>query len=240
MTGRGPEIVDLPGGPSLRLRSGGPRAGGDTAVLLFGGSSRRDVAGAWSPTAEWLARRIARRRPELLVAETRYRHGSWRRSAEASRDGETACRALEGSGVERIALIGFSLGGAVAAVTGRRDAVAGVIGLAAWLPPSVDLGGLGSRPLRLIHGTADAGVPGLPGVSPEVSERAVARARSSGVDAQLTLIPGGVHGVALRAPWGGTLPLPRAGRWGRLVDRALDELLSGPGRTTAGSASRAA
>jgi hypothetical protein len=41
-----------------------------------------------------------------------------------------------------------------------------------------------------------------------------------GADARYTLIPGAVHGVALRAPWG-LLPLPRAERWAELVEREL-------------------
>lgn len=218
MTSRGPSVVDLPGGPSLRMRGG---TGSGPTVLIFGGTTRRDGPGVWSPTGEWLARRLAARHRDLRVAEVRYRHGSWRRLPAAIEDGLAAVRALEGDGAGSIVALGFSLGGAVAVGSARRPSVTGVIGLAPWLPPSLELRHLAGRPLRLLHGTLDGGGHGLPGVPIEASESAVERARAVGVDAQLTLVGGGVHGLALRAPWGGVVRLPRAGRWARLVDDRL-------------------
>jgi len=73
----------------------------------------------------------------------------------------------------------------------------------------------------VLHGTLDRWLPGIPGVSPASSRRGFERARALGVEGEYSLIPGAVHGVALRAHWGRAVPLPRAGTWARLV---ADEL----------------
>lgn len=204
-------------------------------MVLFGGSTHRDVAGRWSPTAEWLAHRLAARRAGATrIVEVRYRHRSWQRLEAGIADGRLALEALRAMGSPARVAVGFSLGGAVAVSVADDPAIAGVVGLAAWLPPRVDLRRLEGRRLRLLHGTLDARSPGLPGVPAEVSEWALGRARALGLDAGYTSIPGGVHGLALRAPWGGLIPLPRAGRWARLAGREIDAMLAprpagGPG-----------
>jgi acetyl esterase/lipase len=72
----------------------------------------------------------------------------------------------------------------------------------------------------VLHGSLDRWLPGIPGVSPASSRRGFERAVALGVEGEYTIIPGAVHGLALRA--GGRLvALPRAGRWLRLV---ADEL----------------
>ena len=43
-----------------------------------------------------------------------------------------------------------------------------------------------------------------------------------GIDGEYRLLPGAVHGMALRAHWGRPLPLPRAGAWARCVARELE------------------
>lgn len=208
----------MPGGPSLRLSG----AGDGPVVVLFGGSSARDVPGVWSPTTEWLARRLIRRRPGLRAVEVRYRHSSWRRLGEGVADGAAALESVQDRlAPERIVLVGFSFGGAVAVSLADRPRVAGVVGLAAWLPGGLDLATLRGRWLRLLHGTLDGGLPGIPGVSPSISREALGRARRLGIDAELTLIPGGLHGLAVRSPWGAAIGLPRAHRWLGLVDHAL-------------------
>jgi hypothetical protein len=54
-----------------------------------------------------------------------------------------------------------------------------------------------------------------------VSRRGFERARAVGAEGTYTVIPGAVHGLALRAPWGGLVRLPRAGRWAELVEQEL-------------------
>jgi hypothetical protein len=50
-----------------------------------------------------------------------------------------------------------------------------------------------------------------------------------GVEGDYTLIPGAVHGVALRAHWGRPVPLPRAGTWARLVADELSRFQASAG-----------
>jgi dienelactone hydrolase len=212
--------VALPGGAALRVRGGAGDAGAPS-LLLLGGSTHRDGAGTWSATAEWLARRIARDHPEWAFAEVRYRFGSRRRLDAAAEDGHAAIRALESMDRPPGALVGFSLGGRIAVALAGADSVRTVVGLAAWLPDGVDLRPLIGRRLHLAHGTLDRALPGVPGVSPSISRAAAARAEALGVPTRLTMIAGGVHGVAARGRWSGLLPLPRAGRWAQVVTDAV-------------------
>ncbi len=46
-------------------------------------------------------------------------------------------------------------------------------------------------------------------------------ARARGIDAERTIIPGAIHPIALRTPWGRTVPMPRAGRWADIVTEEL-------------------
>jgi hypothetical protein len=81
---------------------------------------------------------------------------------------------------------------------------------------------LRGRRLAVLQGSLDRPLPGIPGVSPTSSRRGFERARALGVDGDYTLIPGAVHGVAVRAPGGRLLPLPRARVWSRLVAHELN------------------
>jgi hypothetical protein len=83
------------------------------------------------------------------------------------------------------------------------------------------LDALQSRRLDVVHGSLDRWLPGIPGVSPALSRRGFDRARSLGVEGNYELIPGALHAVALRAPGGRLLPLPRAHAWGQCVAAQL-------------------
>ena len=98
-----------------------------------------------------------------------------------------------------------------------EPSVEGVLGLAPWIPDRLSVEPLRGKRLRVVHGSLDRALPGVPGVSPELARRGFERARALGVDGEFTVIRGAVHGVALRAPWGALVPLPRAGRWLELV-----------------------
>ena len=50
-------------------------------------------------------------------------------------------------------------------------------------------------------------------MSPALSRRGYERARAAGVDGSYELIPGALHAIALRAPTGRPVPLPRARAW---------------------------
>jgi hypothetical protein len=108
------------------------------------------------------------------------------------------------------------MGGAVAVKSADEATVDGVLGLAPWLPDRLSLAPLRGKRLDVLHGQLDRWLPGIPGVSTSSSRRGFERARALGVEGSYELIPGAVHGLALRSPLG-VVPLPRAGRWARLV-----------------------
>ena len=196
------------------------RLGPDAVVLVNGGQSA-EAPGTWSATLEWLVGRVAARLPQLAFLEVRYRVKSWRRLDLCAEDAAAALEHLRERGVDRCALVGFSMGGAVSVLAASHERVHSVVGLAPWLPERLSLEPLVGKRLAIIHGALDRGVAWIPGVTASSSRAAFGRAREAGVgDAEYTLVPGGVHGTALRTPWG-LSPLPRAGRWAELLTREL-------------------
>jgi len=179
------------------------------------GGQSAEVAGTWSASVEWLVAKLTARLPEVRFAELRYRVKSWRRLSWCVEDARAA---IEAAGSERTVLLGFSMGGAVAIEAASEPSVETVVGLAPWIPPQLPLEGLRGRRFSIIHGTLDRYFPGIPGVSPRHSRAGFERARALGVEGEYTLIPGAVHGIAVR-PFGlGLVPLPRAKRWIELVE----------------------
>lgn len=209
-------VTQLPTGAELRVTGTGP-----LAVVCVDGGTRDPVPGTWSASVEWLVRRLALHFPALRLAEVRYRVKSWQRLDLCEADTRAALHAVDR---QRALVLGFSMGGAVGVRVADDERVVGVVGVNAWLPDALDLSPLRGKPLSLIHGSLDRSLPGIPGVSPELSRRAVERARDIGVEATHGLVPGALHAVALRAPWGAALPAPRAGRVAELVGRELYRL----------------
>jgi dienelactone hydrolase len=183
-------------------------------VLCVNGGQRAAVEGTWSATLEWLVRRLAPRFAGLRFAELRYHIKSWERLDSCIDDARAALRELA---AERTLLVGFSMGGAVSSVAAGEQSVQAVVGLAPWLPHELQLDALKGKRLRVIHGSLDRALPGIPGVSPESSRAGFERALRAGAHGDYTLLRGAVHGLALRAPWGRPVPLPRANDWARLV-----------------------
>ena len=181
------------------------------------GGSGRDVPGTWSPSVEYVVRRLAPRFPGVGFAEVRYRIKSWNRLEMCTEDCREAVSAALGAGARRILLLGYSMGGAVAIRAAADPPVETVVGLAPWIPERLPLSTLRGRRLVVFHGALDRYLPGLPGVSPANSRRGFERARAAGVDGTYALIAGAVHPIALRAPWGGLVPVSRARRWAELV-----------------------
>lgn len=186
----------------------------EAAVVCVNGGQGGEVEGTWSASLEWLVRRLAPRFPELAFAEVRYRVKSWNRLDWCVEDARAAIREI---GAPRTLLLGFSMGGAVAVRAADEPSVDAVVGLAPWLPERLRLDPLRGRRFRVIHGMLDRSLPGIPGVSPASSRRGFERARALGVDGEYTLIPGALHGIALRAHWGRPVALPRAHTWARLA-----------------------
>ena len=188
------------------------------AVVCVSGGQQREVDGTWSATVEWLVERLAPRLPELGFAEVRYRVKSWRRLESCVEDARAAVYEV---GAPRVALLGFSMGGAVAVSIAREPLVEEVVGLAPWLPDELDVSTRRGKRLTVIHGALDRWLPGIPGVSASHSRKGFDRARERGAEGRYVLVPGAFHGIAVRAPWGGLVALPRADRWAALVEKEL-------------------
>jgi dienelactone hydrolase len=192
------------------------------AVVCVNGGQRALVEGTWSATLEWLVGRLAPRFPELAFVEVRYRIKSWERLGDCIEDARAA---IDAAGSDRVCLFGFSMGGAVSIGAADDPRVREVIGLAPWIPERLGVATLHGKRLTVIHGALDRWLPGIPGVSPAGSRAGFERALAAGADGTYTLVPGAVHGVALRAPWGVT-PLPRARRWLQLAGAELERFQS--------------
>jgi dienelactone hydrolase len=172
------------------------------------------VEGTWSATLEWLVRRLAPQFPELAFAEVRYRIKSWNKLDWCIDDAQAAIAEV---GARRTLLLGFSMGGAVSARAADAPSVDTVLGLAPWLPDQLPLGALRGKRLRVLHGSLDRALPGIPGVAPSLSRRGFERALALGAEGEYSLIRGGLHGTAVRRPSGRLVALPRASKWASLV-----------------------
>ena len=192
--------------------------GAPRAVVCVNGGTAAEVPGTWSASVEWLVDALGPRFPGLSFLEVRYRLKSWRRLELCIEDAQAAITATE---AEEVALLGFSMGGAVSVHVAGDARVSTVIALAPWLYDQLDVAPLDGRRFAILHGALDRGLPGIPGVAPELSLRGFERARARGVDASRTIIRGAIHPIALRAPWGKTVPMPRARRWAGLVGEEL-------------------
>ncbi|HXH87129.1 MAG TPA: hypothetical protein VNI55_00785 [Gaiellaceae bacterium] len=192
--------------------------GARRAVVCVNGGTAAEVPGTWSASIEWLVDSLSPRFPGLSFLEVRYRIKSWRQIEMCIDDARAA---IEASEADEVALLGFSMGGAVSVHAAADPRVSTVIALAPWFYDGLDVSPLDGRRLAVLHGSLDRGLPGIPGVAPELSLRGYERARARGVEATRTIIPGAIHPIALRTPWGGTVPMPRARRWAGLVAEEL-------------------
>ena len=186
------------------------------------GGTSAEVEGTWSASVEWLVQRLAARFPELGFLEVRYRIKSWRRLDLCVEDAAAAIESARASGAEELALLGFSMGGAVAVKNAAAAGVELVAGVNPWLPRELELAVLRGRRLAIAHGSLDAPLPLIPGVSPSSSLAAAERARALGVDVERVVVPFGFHAVALRRRDDGLFPLPGAGRYADVVGDELE------------------
>jgi dienelactone hydrolase len=193
----------------------------ERTVVLVNGGQRALVPGTWSATLEWLTRELAPRFPRLGFVEVRYRTKSWQQLDACIADAVAAVALAVSDGASRCALLGFSMGGAVSSQAVGHEAVTTMIGLAPWFPDRLGVQALAGKRLAVFHGGLDRYLPGIPGVSPVNSRAGFDRALAVGAEGDYTLIEGGVHGVAVRAPWG-LLALPRARTWRRLIAAEIE------------------
>jgi pimeloyl-ACP methyl ester carboxylesterase len=206
-------VVELATGAEMRRTGVGP-----TAVVCVNGGQAAEVEGTWSASLEWLVERLAPRLPALAFVEVRYRIKSWKRLDDCVADARAAIRAV---GAERTLLLGFSMGGAVSISAADEPSVIGVLGLAPWIPDRLSVEPIRGKRLDVLHGSLDRWLPGIPGVSPVLSRRGFDRALVAGATGTYELIPGALHGIALRAHWGKPVPLPRAREWERRIAAQL-------------------
>jgi dienelactone hydrolase len=199
------------------------------AVVCVNGGSAGDVPGTWAASLEWLVRRLAPRFPRLAFVEVKFRIKSWNRLDMCAEDTGAAIERAVAGGARKVLLLGFSMGGAVAIKAAGHPAVTTVLGLAPWIPDRLRLDPLRGRRLVVIHGALDRYLPGIPGVSPGSSRRGFERAVAAGVDGTYTVLQGAIHPIALRGPWGRTLPMPRARRWAELVAAELERFQASAG-----------
>jgi dienelactone hydrolase len=205
---------ELASGAEARWTNPGARR----AVVCVNGGTAAELPGTWSASVEWLVQALAPRFAGLSFLEVRYRLKSWRRLELCIEDARAAIASTD---AEEIALLGFSMGGAVSVHVAGEPRVSTVIALAPWLYDELDVAPLDGRRFAVLHGALDRGLPGIPGVAPELSRRGFERARARGVEASRTIIGGAIHPIALRSPWGRTIPMPRARRWADLVAEEL-------------------
>ena len=207
------------------MRQTGPASG--LAVVCVNGGQGRDVRGNWSATLEWLVARLAPAFPGLGFAEVRYRIRSWNRLGMCVED---TLAALDAVAPRRALLLGFSMGGAVAIGAAGHPAVRTVLGLAPVDPgparPRRPRGPAPRRPARRV-GPLPAGRAGRQPV--ELTPRVRAGPRRAASRASYELIARAVHPIAVRAPWGASVPLPRAGRWASLVAAELERFQASEG-----------
>jgi pimeloyl-ACP methyl ester carboxylesterase len=209
--------VSLSSGAEARVHNeGAPLAG-----IVVNGGTAKPVPGTWSATGELLARELALRCPRVSFVEVRYRLKSWHALSSCMDDAVSALDLAESLGARAASLIGFSMGGAVSIGVAGDERVAGVLGLAPWIPDRLSVEGLSGKRFDVIHGAWDRHLPGVPGVSPISSRVGFERARAAGAHGSYTVIPRGLHGCAVRAPSGGLLRLPRWREWVELTMAVL-------------------
>jgi len=178
------------------------------------------LPGTWSATLEWLVGRLAPALPGLAFVEVKYRTRSWNRLEECADDARVG---MARAGDVPIALFGFSMGGAVAALVAGDVRVRAVVTLAPWLPDRLPVGELAGRRLSVVHGRLDRNLPFLPGVSSSLSRRGYERAVAAGAQpGPYRLVHGGLHAAALRTRADGVVALPGARAYARFVRDELE------------------
>lgn len=190
--------------PGIDLLAAPPGAS-DLVLLAHGGVvDSLDAAGVWRPPIlrMWpfaLAARSAA--PGAAVGLMRYRYRGWNGAeAHPARDLEAVLDGLP-STIRRVLLIGHSMGGRAVVAVGNHPLVAGVLGLAPWLPDGEPLVAL-RGPVAFAHGAADRIT------DPAQTANYARRLRASGIPVAMYSVEGEKHAM-----------LHRAADWNELVRR---------------------
>lgn len=125
----------------------------------------------------------------VAVASLRYRVRGWNGAEQSPvADARWALDQLrEQLGGVPVVLVGHSMGGRAALRLADHLDVAAIVALAPWLPPGEPRVPLGSRPLLVVHGTADRWT------DPAESRTYVEAAVAGGTPAQWVPMPGHGH-----------------------------------------------
>jgi alpha-beta hydrolase superfamily lysophospholipase len=192
-----------------------PAGARDLILLAHGGMENSTAAtSSWkAPILRmWPFAAVARKAaPGAAVGLMRFRYRGWNGSAadpaadlRAVLDRLTSSMPAQAPGpmpatgpaagrFDRVILIGHSMGGRAVVAAGNHPLVAGVLGLAPWLPegePLVHLRG----PVAFAHGTADRIT------SPAATASYAARLRAAGIPVALLSLDGEKHAMLHRAP----------------------------------------
>jgi pimeloyl-ACP methyl ester carboxylesterase len=184
-------------------------------VLVLPGGRPRDASASrtWQLANQrmiWLARSLQHSLgSSVKVQRVQYRQRGWNSPAlDGLRDAESALAAMR-CDVDRVVLVGHSMGARVAAHLSAISDVVGVVALAPWWPhDDADLIPTSCRLLTL-HGTADRWT------DPQASRRQTRWARDRGVDAQWVGLTNAGHFLLHDYP-----------RWHRLTSEFVAEQLS--------------
>lgn len=210
-TGRQPRLRERPAREATRA----------VVLVLYGGRAESTAPSRpWHLSALRMASfaRAVRRwgaRRSVTVVTLRYRMRGWNGPDESPvADARWALAEIRARRPDApVLLLGHSMGGRTAFRVADDPAVAGIVGLAPWLPrdePRTDLAG---KDVLVVHGTADRWT------DPVASREYVTAARTAG--ARATWVP--IDGV-------GHFMLRRRRRWRRLViDFVADHLGDPPG-----------
>ncbi|MFB6721942.1 alpha/beta hydrolase [Kribbella sp. NPDC056345] len=148
--------------------------------------------------------------PSAAVGLMRYRYRGWNDAGDPAADLRAVLDELP-SLIERVVLIGHSMGGRTVVAAGAHPRVAGVLGLAPWLPANEPLTTL-RPPVMFAHGNDDT-------VTSPAETRAYAnRLRTAGTPVTVVLLPGETHAM-----------LHRPTDWTTLVTTFTHQALTAPG-----------
>jgi dienelactone hydrolase len=189
------------------------------SIVMFHGGQQTSTDAVSDKHASWWRmalmarslRRFAAKR-DLSLHLVQYRYRGWNSSADPDpvRDARWALERVQEQhpGVP-VVLVGHSMGGRTACRVADDPAVAGVVGLAPWLPAGEPNGSIRRRHLHVIHGTADRWT------SAQLSRAYVERSRSIAADATWTELPGVGHFM-----------LRRVGAWNGFVRDSVEKILA--------------
>lgn len=192
VAGAGASIVSGPAQASVTVERFGPSVSGGSVILLYG-SDGLTSSGRYQFAANMIAGagyNVLLPRYFEATGDQRARYGEIKSKFPVWLE---AIETITGDQQARFAVVGFSLGGALALALAARDhRIKAVVDFFGFLPPGLERASL--SPTLILHGDADRVVPVS---NAEAIERLV---KSSGGSVQSHIYPGEGHGLSL-ASW---------------------------------------